>query len=168
MRRFLFCILLLCTPLAAGPFTGFFDSVDRGDLDKMWEILDKMKPKVEPLPYFRTVTRGLVTAMGWHFRQDFSKEIARNKAISEITQTHLSLDDKEELIEIIEYLSEESETLLEKGKNLFKKKKKKEVPIFRIEIVEIYFGALLSQATWVPASNFGTKMISDGVKRLST
>lgn len=163
-RRILF-LLLFSAPLLAGPFTGFFDSIDRDDVEKVMEFLERMRPKVDPLPYFRTTMRGLSTAMGWHFRQDISRDIARERAVAHIQQTNLPPTEKEELIDIIEYLSEEPETLLDKGKNLFKKKKKKEKIPFRIEGVEIYCGALLTQVTWVPASNFGQKMISDGVRR---
>lgn len=163
-RRILF-LLLFSAPLLAGPFTSFFDSVDRDDVEKVMEFLERMRPKVDPLPYFRTTMRGLGAAMGWHFRQDISRDVARERAIAQIQQANLTPAEKEELIDIIEYLSEEPETLLDKGKNLFKKKKKKEKIPFRMEGVEIYCGALLSQVTWVPASNFGQKMINDGVRR---
>ncbi|MBS0629557.1 MAG: hypothetical protein JSS30_04950 [Verrucomicrobia bacterium] len=168
MKR-LFFFLLFCTiSLSANPFTGFFDSVDRGDLDKVMEFLEKMKPKIEPLPYFRTATRGLVTAIEWKFRQDISRDVAYERALVEIGRGELTAQNKEELSDIIEYLAEDPESLWQKSKNLFKKKKKKEIPPFRIEAVEIYFGALLSQVTWVPASNFGVKMMTDGVKRAKT
>lgn len=164
-RRILFSLLFLCTPLAAGPFTGFFDSVDRQDVEKVMEYLEKMRPKVDPMPFFRTTTRGLAAAMAWHFRQDISRDVARENAIAAILHSQLAPSEKEELIDIIEYLSEEPETLFQKGKNLFKKKQKPEIPPFRIEGIEIYFGALLLQVTWVPASNFGKKMIDDGMRR---
>jgi hypothetical protein len=165
LKRF-FLLLLFCAPLTAGPFTGFFDSIDRDDLEKVMEYLEKMRPKVDPLPYFRTTMRGMSAAMGWHFRQEISRDVARERAVAQIQQApNLTPAEREELIDIIEYLSEEPETLLDKGKNLFKKKKKKEKIPFRMEGVEIYCGALLSQVTWVPASNFGQRMIADGVRR---
>jgi hypothetical protein len=136
-RRILF-LILFCVPLAAGPFTGFFDSIDRDDVEKVMEFLEKMRPKVDPLPYFRTTMRGLSAAVGWHFRQEISRDVARERAVAQIEQADLTPAEKEELIDIIEYLSEEPESLLDKGKNLFKKKKKKEKIPFRIEGVEIY------------------------------
>ncbi len=168
MKRILFFLLLFFAPLTPNPFTGFFDSVDRGDIEKVMEFLEKMRPKIEPLPHFRTVTRGLVTAMEWKFRQDISREVARERALAEINRGNLTTEQKEDLADIVEYLSEDPETLWEKSKKVFKKKKKTEVPPFRIEAVEIYFGALLTQVTWVPASNFGTKMINDGMKRATS
>lgn len=166
IRRILFLILFFC-PLVANPFTSFFDSIDREDIDKTMEFISKLKPKIDALPHFRTVTRTLVTAMEWKFRQDISREIARDRALEQINASKLTAEQKELLADNVEYLSEDPETLWEKGKKLFKKKKKKELPPFKIEAVEIYFGALLTQVTWVPASNFGTKMIADGVKRAS-
>ena len=92
LRLSLFFILLTSAPLCAGPFTYFFDSVDRADLEKVMEILEKMKPKIEPLPHFRTVTRGLVVAMRWHFRQEISAEKARDRAIHEIDRKSTRLN----------------------------------------------------------------------------
>src|SRR3990167_4310608 len=138
MRYLLIFIMLFSAPLCAWPFSYFFDCVDRDDLEKVMETLEKMKPKVKPLPYFRAMTRGLAAAMVWHFRQEISREQARNRAVDEIYRANISEEEKDDLIEIIDYLSEESETLWQKGKGLFKKKKKEEPPPFKIEAVEIY------------------------------
>jgi len=165
MKRFIFLFLFFCAPLISNPFTSFFDSVDRGDLDHVVEVLEKMKPKIDTMPYFRTLTRGIVTAMEWKFRQDISREVACERALFEVNQANLTEEQKEEFTEVIEYLAEDPESLWKKSKKLFKKKKKKEIPRFRIEAVEIYYGSLLSQVNWVPASNFGAKMMADGVRR---
>ena len=133
MKRILFFLLLCCAPLTANPFSGFFDSVDRGDVEKVMEFLEKTRPKIEPLPYFRTVTRGLVSAMEWKFRQDISREVARDRALAEINRGNLSLKQKEDLADIVEYLSEDPESLWEKSKKMFKKKKKQKFPPFALK-----------------------------------
>ncbi len=167
-KPLLLLLLFMSCSLSAFEFPRFFDFVDRGNLEKMMETLEKLKPSKEPLPYFRTMGRGLAKAMEWRFHEDVSIEKARDQTVTEIQNTNLSDEQKLEMIEAVEFLAKEPEgSLWARGKEFFsKEKKKEEAPPFKMGVVEIFYGSLLVQLSSISTQNFGNKMIADGMRRL--
>lgn len=168
--KYIVCFLILWNLAFATETVSFFEGIQQQDIENMVANFDELENSDIDIEDCKAIISDLVQALERNFKHKISIEKAKIKSFEYIESSGLTVNKKEQLLEVIESISNPVDFSLNSIHYLKckKKQKKKDVNIpsgVVIGGVEILGGALLWVIPWGPTRALGTAMMADGIRR---